>query len=596
MYKFSRQEIDFDKYEAYLRYRPYIVFDKDKMEKTLQYEICRANTLQAFAIDMMLFKSGGRYTSLSKNVIINYLMDSEGCPERYFTNHKVEGYSLDAKKVLAKLYQNGHATEFIELYTEYKSLVSKNGKIKGILDRSNQSAGISEENIPLTKLFFNVNQQKNFRYNYKDSDIIAIPKEYNDCICVDDGYFLAWGDFAQSDFRIAYNLFMRSPENDILMNAYDDKYEALARMVITSEGKTFDYNSFLEERNVYKKLTLATVYGTRDSQVESEKMFIERMTEFLYKCKKYSEYEKRLKDRIDLGLPLQIDSYFGNAQVVTGKQRATDLLNDALNTPVQTGTSEIVALTTMAILEEFYKLGYTEEDISVYYVRHDEPVFRINKRCLKDCWVFNQFNQILIDDWTPLKMDFDFGYHYKKSDEKLTEEILNVYRNNEDKIVNIQVGDAINDFYPVPPVFKFIVSKNVTPDNKCIYTFYAEDLNAVLYKLLNSTDANELDYVTSVIGSLEPMIYSHGYRGISVKCKFLHNSEAFIGDSFLGFYNVNDNSLTKAIILGNYMYVRYCKNNNYTYNEEITPRISDEEFILGVNDLTKVLGDNHETE
>ena len=44
------------------------------------------------------------------------------------------------------------------------------------------------------------------------------------------------------------------------------------------------------------------------------------------------------------------------------------------------------------------------------------------------------------------------------------------------------------------------------------------------------------------------------------------------------------------------MYVRYCKNNNYTYNEEITPRISDEEFILGVNDLIKVLGDNHETE
>lgn len=590
MFKFYKDTvIDFDKYERYLRHRPYIVFDREKMLKTLQYEKCHADTFASLAIDTMIYKSNGSCAELSKNAILTYLMQYEGCPERYFYNHKTEGASLDAKKVLSKLVNNGHAEEFLQDYMAYKSLVAKNGKISGIINTNTQSAGINKDGIALTKLFFEVNQQKNFRYNYKNSDIIAIPKEYNDCISVEDDYFLAWGDFGQSDFRIAYNLFMRSPENDLIMNAYEDKYEALARMVASYENQAFDYDKFKEERQMYKRLTLATVYGTRDSIIASEQPFIKRLTDFLYKCEKYVEYEKRIKDRIDLNLPVLVDSYFGNMQSISGKYRAVDLLNDALNAPVQTGTSEIVALTTMQILEEFYKLGYTEDEISVYYVRHDEPVFRVHKNVLKDAWVFNQFNQILIDDWTPLRMDFNFGYYYKQADEELEKSIHEVYDKNLDKIVNIPVGNTINDFYPAPPIYTITASKIETPDNKVIYGFYVPDSNAIQYNLLQENEVLEQDYVLSIINKLEPIIYEKGYRGIRILVDFLETGESFLGQSYIGIKNLNDNSLSKVKTLLRYMYCRYCKSKQIAYDENITPLQCDAAFIESVSDLKDVL-------
>ncbi len=590
MFKFYKgTSIDFDKYEQYLRYRPYIVFDREKMLKTLQYEKCHADTFASLAIDTMIYKSNGSCAELSKNAILTYLIQHESCPERYFYNHKTESASLDAKKVLSKLVNNGHAEEFLQDYMAYKSLVAKNGKISGIINTNTQDAGFNKDEIKLTKLFFEVNQQKNFRYNYKNSDIIAIPKEYNDCISVEDGYFLAWGDFGQSDFRIAYNLFMRSPENDLIMNAYEDKYEALARMVASFEGQVFDYDKFKEERQLYKRLTLATVYGTRDSIIASEQPFIKRLTDFLYKCEKYVEYEKRIKDRIDLNLPVLVDSYFGNMQSISGKYRAVDLLNDALNAPVQTGTSEIVALTTMQILEEFYKLGYTPEDISIYYVRHDEPVFRVHKRVLKDAWIFNQFNQILIDDWTPLKMDFNFGYYYKQADAVLEESIHKIYEDNLDKIEQIPVGNTINDFYPAPPICTITITKMQTPDNKIIYGLYMPDKDAVQYNLLQSIDVNENDYVLSIIDKLEPMIYEKGYRGIRILTDFLEAGESFVGQSYVGLKFINDNSLSKVKTLVRYMYCRYCKSNGLSYNENITPLQHDAAFIENVADLQEIL-------
>jgi transcriptional regulator CtsR len=382
---------------------------------------------------------------------------------------------------------------------------------------------------------------------------------------------------------------MRSPEHDEIMNAYDDKYEALARMVIGSEGKLFDYDQFKEERQLYKKLTLATVYGTRASAVPSEQPFIDRLTEFLRQCPKYMEYNKRLNDRVDIGLPIAIDSYFGNSQIIAGKYRDVDIINDALNAPVQTGTSEIVALTTMQILEEFYNRGYSEEDISVYYVRHDEPVFRVSEKALKDAWIFNQFNQILIDDWTPLRMDFNFGYYYKQQDEKLENIIKECYKDNANKIVNIKVGNTINNFYPVPPVCSLTVSKTETADNKIVYCLFSEELNGAHYKLLNSKPESEENYVFKIISDLEEQIYRKGYRGILVKASFVNTTESFIGNSYIQLRFVNDNTLSKSQLLSDFMAIKYSIKNKIDYSRISLPYKEDEAFIKTVKDFTDVM-------
>lgn len=589
MYKLRREDyvnFSFDEYEKELNQRNYIVYDRDKMIKTLAYEDCLVDTLRKDLTDYMLYKSCGDYSYLEKSVVIRFLMEYENCPERYFITKKTADYSLDSKKVLEKLLQNGHAVYFIEKYMQLRSLISRNGKIRGYTARNTQKAGVNCDGIELSKLVFHVNQQKNMRYNYKEDDIIAIPKSYNDCISVDNDYFLAWGDFGQSDFRIAYNLFLRSPENDKIMNAYDDKYEALARMVAASEGVTFDLDRFKEERQLYKRLTLATVYGTRNSVVASEQPFIKKMVDFIYSCPKYVEYEKRIKDRIDIGLPLYVESYFGHLEGISNKYNPTDLLNDALNAPVQSGTSEIVCLTTLAILKQFRDLGYSEDDISVYYVRHDEPVFRIHKKVLKDIWILNQFSQILIDDWTPLRMDFNFGYYYKKPGEDLENQIHANYEMHQDKIEQIDFGNTINDFYPMPPVFTLNVSKVDTPDNKSIYTLYCADKHMVQYSLLNTKVEDELEYLITLVSKLEPDIVKAGYKGIRIIQNITHDEkESFIGDSYINVQYKNDSSMSPVFLLGNYMYVRYAKKLGLEYDVNRTPLESDAAFINSVQDL-----------
>ena len=285
-------------------------------------------------------------------------------------------------------------------------------------------------------------------------------------------------------------------------------------------------------------------------------------------------------------MPLYVESYFGHLEGISNKYNPTDLLNDALNAPVQSGTSEIVCLTTLAILKQFRDLGYSEDDISVYYVRHDEPVFRIHKKVLKDIWILNQFSQILIDDWTPLRMDFNFGYYYKKPDEDLENQIHANYEMHQDKIEQIDFGNTINDFYPMPPVFTLNVSKVVTPDNKSIYTLYCADRHMVQYSLLNTKVEDELEYLITLISKLEPDIVKAGYKGIRVIQNITHDEkESFIGDSYINVQYKNDSSMSPVFLLGNYMYVRYAKKLGLEYDVNRTPLESDAAFINSVQDL-----------
>ena len=116
---------------------------------------------------------------------------------------KTKSYSLDSKRVLGVLYERGFATEFIENYIEHKSWSAKCSKLQTILDSCTEEAGISKYGKKLYKLPFSASLETNRRFNYHNFDIISqIPKTMTNCISVEDGYFLAWGDFAQSDFLL----------------------------------------------------------------------------------------------------------------------------------------------------------------------------------------------------------------------------------------------------------------------------------------------------------------------------------------------------------------------------------------------------------
>lgn len=591
MHKFKKTDSpDIDLYESHLRKNGYIVYDQELMQKIWQYATAESTTRSQQAVDTMLFKSGGRCCALSRDVILNYLLNFERCPEHYFSKKGMDGYSLDKNKVLMKLYGNNYATEFLDNYMEYKSLVSKCGKIRGILEGCNASCGTDRDGVSLKRIPYSVNQQKNLRYNYRDQDIIGIPKDYNACISVEDGYFLAWGDFAQSDFRIAYNLFMRSQQNDEIMNKYEDKYEALARMVAQKEGTVFDKEQFLQERQIYKRLTLATVYGTRNSTVPEEDRFVKRMTEFLNHCPKYVEYVKRLNDRCNIGLPMVLEGYFGDEETVANKYNREDIINDSLNTPIQMGTSEIVILTVNAILSKFKELGYSEDDVSVYYVRHDEPVFKVSEKTLKDAWVFNEFSTILIDDWTPLRLDFDFGYHYKQSDEELVEKIKSCYESNQNRVTKYEMEYKIDtEYYPIPPTAVLFMEKIVIPGvNKTIVAIYSEKFNAVNYHLINSSIDEEVQLtIKENVRNLLPDLSKLGFCGVHIFSDFM-SDEDFASNTYVKYEIKSDNSLANVVTLCRYMTCLFVKKNQLSC-DVVAPAVENEEFIKSVQDLSSVL-------
>lgn len=78
-------------------------------------------------------------------------------------------------------------------------------------------------------------------------------------------------------------------------------------------------------------------------------------------------------------MPFAVKSYFGHEEIINVDSYDRNPLFKALNTPIQAGTSEVVILTVNKILDMFYELGYTEDDVSVYMVRHDEPVFKVKE-------------------------------------------------------------------------------------------------------------------------------------------------------------------------------------------------------------------------
>jgi len=410
--------LDIDGYEKAISSKCFIYVDRDMLlQGACEYKSRQAST-EKVILNYMNYSSGFQPLGLNRNDIYNFLVDYEHCPSHYFKVRGKQGFSLDRGKVLDKLYANNYAHEFLEMYNDMQSAKSISSKLKSVAESCHSPLQLSDGS-EIYKLSFEVSQQVNLRYNYKSCDIISqIPRDFVNSITVPEGYVLVWGDFAQSDFRVAYNCFMRSEESDRLMRRYDDKYEALYRMIYEKNGLKFDEAKFKENRAMYKQLVLATVYGTRSSTVKEENEAIKLITAFLMTCPNYVKYYKFLQETSNI--PLKLRSYFGYEQLRLPKYSASETVNDRLNAPVQTGTSELIINLVTSILKEARSRGLSEEDFGLYLTRHDEPIFYLKESCMDSIGWLHNFEDIVVDDWVLYPhVDFCFGRRYKNIDTKL---------------------------------------------------------------------------------------------------------------------------------------------------------------------------------
>ena len=534
MLKFTKDSfVDVDEYDAHLHQNGYILYNREKMEDIYYYENAKKLTYKNLAIDVMAHHSNGFYSTLDKEPLHKYLTFCERCPEHYFRKRGVQGISIDMKKVIDKLLSNGYAEEFLENYKRYRNCESYCNTIRKVLAECIEQKGVNHFGVKTHAIYYDVNVQQNLRFNYKNRDIVAFPKTYTNTFTTEDGYFLVWGDFAQSDFRIAFNLLLRDENNTKFMSEIDDKYEGLAQLISQSEGEVFDLAQFKEMRNMYKTLTLATMYGTRDSIEKPKQEFIKRLSRFLENCPKYAEYEKRIKERIDLGMPFAVRSYFGHEEIINIDSYSGNPLFKALNTPIQTGTSEIVILTVNKILEMFYNLGYTEDDVSVYMVRHDEPVFKVKETVKKDLWVFKQATDIIVDNWVPLRIDFSPGYYYREVDEDLQREMLQCYAENDDKIDYFESDTKVEEeYYPISPILNMSIYYEKLEDSTLI-CFCDVDRNLVDAKVIKTlSDEDIKQYVYSKLPTLEEKAFNQGYFAIMIYSNY-YEDKMYLNDRTL---------------------------------------------------------------
>lgn len=556
MLKFHSTDIpNVELYAERLRQPGYIYFNRNKAASILQYK--DVNRLSAYNLSKIIMKanSSNRYRELTDEMVCDYLLDTERCPQHRILNNKTKrGFSIETKSVLKPLLDGGYAREFLEPFIEYKSLKKQCSTMRNMINGLINDESVNELGESIERLKYNVEVQTNLRFNYNKSDIVTIPHIYNSCVSVPKGKILVWADFDQSDLRIAYNLFMRDKDNAKIMDACEDKYEGIARILADVNNEEFDVDKFKKERDLYKVHVLATVYGGQPSGKEEERQFVVKLQKFLDTCPRYVEYKKRLQDKCILGLPLQIDSYFGHTEIYNIGYNKTSAINFGLNSPNQCGTSEIMVLTVNTILDKFYSLGYTEDEVSIYYCRHDECLFMIDESVMRDAWVFKECSEILVDNWTPLTLSFNFGYNYKEPVESLRLMAENNWVLNQDKITQIPLDTSEEySFIPVTDTLNLELGY-YSVDGTTILCLYNKKANSCKYFELPSDKPSDIMTAVRSILSKQSKVLSDKYGGCLLY-NTISDGEDFL-DSIFVKYIRDVTSFSKSTILANLFFAK----------------------------------------
>lgn len=594
---FSRDsKVDIELYTQRINHNGGITIDVDYLRRILPFLESQAHTESVIVQDMMWHRTGLAYRAISSQTVINYLKTVECCPDYYFVNKRSRtgNDSLDAKRVIAPLMAKGYAKDFLGHYVRYRSLTQRCGRIRNIIERNDMITAESETGAPLSFLPTTASIQVNDRFAYKNEDLISLPAEMNNGIAAPKGKVLVAGDLAQSDFRIMYNLFIRSPENAEVMNAYSDKYEAIARLMhdyaqsgnVTKEP--FDLDKFKRERDIYKTNILATTYGKSSDVSDEGRQFISKFSSYLMSCHRYAKMRERIVEHIELGLPLLLDSYFGGRSfLVPEKSKESETIDTALNAPIQGGTAQIVILVTNWILDKFYELGYTEDQISIFYVRHDEPIFIMDEDLLKDAWVFEEASKIQVDNWTPLELKFNFYRSYKLEDKELQAKAESFIARESHRITTYHAQPVQNEYYPLRPIFALYMQWESLENGKTVLTFYSDEKNAADYLVTETTDVDQLrNLVFAKVAAIAGRVKSEGYDGIIVYNNYINTSMHESG-CCVYFKRVVNPSMNLVCTLSDNMssiYARSC-------GISLSCSLSDDqkEFIKGVTKLGYIL-------
>lgn len=481
----------FNEYLSLLSARGEVYIDNQRLERAAFEAGSIADDYKALALLELRIESGGAYATLGPEEIIDYLIRIGVDMDKRYGNRKTKNYSLDMKRVVDRLIQDGVAVEILKAYKMHRSYRSYYSTLNGLMKSRKIHHRTADGGVVLSYPT-TVTQQENLRAYYRDIPIVNIPKLFSSIVTgPGESYHLAWCDYPQADWRFAYNLFIQDSTNREVMANCEDAYEGLARIV---EGGSFDASTFKESRKEYKVNCLSVFYNSSDKNPIPM-----AMRAYFRSREKYARYMYDLDILARFKLPIPCTSYFGYTQLLPEASYPEAFVSKGLNTPIQTFTSHVVCETVMGLLKKFWDLGYTKEDIDVYYVRHDEPIFLFRDNIMKDAWIFKDCSQVHIDGFTPIKLDYHFGNYYLEEDASLTAQMQREMSKYPERITEYPVGE-MHPYYPIPSVESAHMQFMRDDAGSCITVFY--DYRRSVYYTVDCGSAEAYDAYSIAIRKL----------------------------------------------------------------------------------------------
>lgn len=510
MLKLSKDsKVDFDKYMERLSYLGYVYYNFDKIAYPKSRLSLLKSSLSDYIYRFILESSGGSVVGIQRASIQNYLINVMKVPVSMLTAKKKDSHgvvydtiSIDAKHLTAAK-DKGFAVEFIDIYLKYTSLVSQIGLIEGLMRLKQENVFMKNS---LGQHLYGIGHEINFsdayRTYYRNFSHQQVPKQFLTALDAPAGYTMVKGDFSQSDLKIVYNMLLKDKSNVDVMFRHADSYEGMARLV---EDNKFSLEVFKRDRDLYKQNTLSPVYGGTSASTEQAQHIIDNVNNYLTNLPVYQEFRKRIQKKIDCDLPVVLNTYFGNSiEVVDPYNNSKKIMDKALNTPVQAGTSEVVAMCANAIMDKFAEYNITQENggIYLYLNRHDELVFLIKNDYLDYSWIFQDNEDIIIEGWMPLKIEFSYSDNYLIKNDEIDRLAKSYYKELEPINVDNLIKEALASEYFIPcEDTKVFYVGTYSENGKTCMVFMNEDMNVEFAKEVGSDNKDVLlNAMINIIG------------------------------------------------------------------------------------------------
>lgn len=499
----STKPINRELFEEKMVKTGYIYIDSYKYKKTAaKYKASSMSKEFEVKFKMQLYtKLHSPFLDVNRENVIKVL-DELGAPMGRLCDYngkfslaidtKVKPMYLAIKNGEVKVPNKEKILDFLETFIDYKRTSSKtHGASKKLGEVFQPSDDVNLAGRKLSRIYFDLNQRVTGRYYTSNDNVQGYALEYVKAFTVPEGRFLVSIDFAQIDLRVAINLWLKSSENAHIFDSCEDKYEALARAIEESAGRTFDLNAFKVNRPQYKEMALATMYGSKSMGARTGDSEVVRILEEFYnKCEKLKTISFIGKSLWNGQHDVIMEDYFGFPRYLSydeiiaeesGNSEAAKINNansKLINTPVQTTSASIMPAVTLAIIDRFKELGYTDDDVMIYLNRHDEIIFNLSEKVKKDLWVFKDYETVIIDDWDPLKLEVEFYDYYKVPNKQYEEEYEKSWKS--------KLGERLEKQTPKLPTTR--KAKNYEPIGKmfCVIKSHEDSYLKMLNKFCKS--------------------------------------------------------------------------------------------------------------